>query len=559
LLQGGAALTIALTLRGLSCPVALFHPLPANGTTRRRLRRAGIDLAQAPVGPAATCIVLQLPGGRLAWSGNAPLDAMQMPESLLDGVSHVVIAPRWGDWTDRLLEAAVKRDIPISLIGEVPPAGAAYRWHCVVLDERQRAESPSLQAVCLVVTRGDAGATIHADGAAHHVPAIPVTAVDTTGAGDMFGATFLGLRLAGCEAVEAGRKAAEAAAQCCLGWGAWAGLPVLPPMSDATADERVRGALLGLACGDAFGMPNSFLLAPVQRRVMEPGPANSPYHADYMAGRITDDTEQALALTDALEDGFSPAAVAARLNAWFVAVGGADSLAVGPSTRRAMLAYQAGEDVMQIGRSGVTNGAAMRIAPIGVFAGLCRLSLPALLDLVETACLPTHHTAPAIAGAAAVAAAVAAGITGATWPDILQAALDAAKLGSDRGNWVYAPDIAARIRLACDIAAACQDDAALIAAVSDTIGAGEPTTESVPAAFAIADYADGDPHYAITLAGNLRGDTDTVAAMAGAICGAFAGDRTLPEAWVGCVAHTNRLDVNAWADRLRRCAAKASG
>jgi len=80
----------------------------------------------------------------------------------------------------------------------------------------------------------------------------------------------------------------------------------------------------------------------------------------------------------------------------------------------------------------------------------------------------------------------------------------------------------------------------------------------VPAALAIADYAGGDPRYAITLAGNLRGDTDTVAAMAGAICGAFAGDQTLPAEWGACVARTNTLDVQAWADRLRRCAFKAS-
>ncbi len=556
LLPGGAALTIALIVRRLGSAVALFHPLPAGGAGSpvRRLRRAGIDLSHAPEGPAAICILLNLPDGRLAWSGSAKLDAMEPPAELLGDVSHVVIAPRWGAWTDRLLEEAVRRGIPISLIGEAPPARASYRWHTVVLDSRQREAAPALQADCLVVTSGAAGATIHEDGATQHVPARLVAAVDTTGAGDVFGATFLGLRLAGRSAAEAGGEAAEAAALCCLGWGAWATLAEVPPSSSATTDERVRGALLGLACGDAFGMPNSFLRVPVLRHGMEPGPANSPYHAGYRAGRITDDTEQALALTDALEEGFSPAAVAAHLNAWFIAVGGADSLAVGPSTRRALLAYQAGEDVMQIGRSGVTNGAAMRIAPIGVFAGLRRLTLPALVDLVETACLPTHHTTPAIAGAAAVAAAVAAGIAGSTWPEIMQAAVAGAKLGSERGHWVYAPDLAARIRQACDIAAGCQDDAALLTAVSETIGAGEPTTESVPAAFAIADYAGGDPRYAITLAGNLRGDTDTVAAMAGAICGAFAGDQALPAEWGACVARTNTLDVEAWADRLRRCA-----
>jgi len=93
-----------------------------------------------------------------------------------------------------------------------------------------------------------------------------------------------------------------------------------------------------------------------------------------------------------------------------VSVGGEASLAVGPSTKRAMLAYQAKVAVTEIGRTGVTNGAAMRISPIGVYAGLRAMSLEALVDTVEVACLPTHHTAPAISGAAAIAAAIAAGI-----------------------------------------------------------------------------------------------------------------------------------------------------
>jgi ribokinase len=39
----------------------------------------------------------------------------------------------------------------------------------------------------LVVTRGAQGAlVVTADGATHHVPGVPVTVVDTTGAGDAF-------------------------------------------------------------------------------------------------------------------------------------------------------------------------------------------------------------------------------------------------------------------------------------------------------------------------------------------------------------------------------------
>ena len=92
--------------------------------------------------------------------------------------------------------------------------------------------------------------------------------------------------------------------------------------------------------------------------------------------------------------------------------------------------------------------------------------------------------------------------------------------------------------------------------MSEIVGAGEPSTESVPCAIGIADYAAGDPQLAIEIAGNLRGDTDTVAAMAGAVCGAFAGEDALPQAWRDLVAKVNNLDINRWAERLMAAALK---
>jgi ADP-ribosylglycohydrolase len=297
-------------------------------------------------------------------------------------------------------------------------------------------------------------------------------------------------------------------------------------------------------------MPNSFLATPPWRTTMQPGPANSPYHAGYPAGRITDDTEQALALTSALEDGFTADAVAARLNEWFLGVGGEHSLAVGPSTKRALMAYQAGAPVSEIGKFGVTNGAAMRIAPIGVYGALAGLSIEELADIVTAACLPTHNTSPAISGANALAAAISAAILGRDWDHVMEQAIEGAKAGQRRGNWIYAADVAARIDHARRLAAGARSKAELVRLISDIVGAGEPTTESVPAAIAIADYAKGDPRLAIEISGNLRGDTDTIAAMAGAICGAFAGEAAFPAEWRTLVSEVNGLDVNRWAERL---------
>jgi ADP-ribosylglycohydrolase len=410
-----------------------------------------------------------------------------------------------------------------------------------------------------VVTNGAKGARAIERRTTYEIAAVPAQVIDPTGAGDAFGGTFLACRLSG-ESIEAsGATAAAVAARTCEGWGSWSGFGTV---GEAAPGEpraaRVRGALAATACGDAFGMPNSFLQVPVWRTAMEPGPANSPYHAGYPAGRITDDTEQAIALTDALEEGFTPDNVARHLNKWFLGVGGEHSLAVGPSTKRALMAYQAGMPVSEIGLFGVTNGAAMRISPIGVYGALAGMSVEQLADLVAVACVPTHATSPANSGATALAAAIAAGVAGGSWQDVMAAALAGARAGARRGKWIYAADVAARIELARRLVAGARSKAEVATLMSEIVGAGEPTTESVPAALGIADYARGDPHLAIEIAGNLRGDTDTVAAMAGAVCGAFAGDQALPSSWRELVAQVNKLDVADWAARLEKAAARGA-
>ena len=112
------------------------------------------------------------------------------------------------------------------------------------------------------------------------------------------------------------------------------------------------------------------------------------------------------------------------------------------------------------------------------------------------------------------------------------------------------PNIAVRIEHALELAKTCKSAKDLVALISNNIGAGEPTTETIPAAMAIADFANGDPALAIEIAGNLRGDTDTIAAIAGAICGAYAGDEAIPAVWRELVADVNGLDFEQWLGRL---------
>ncbi|MBO0776340.1 MAG: ADP-ribosylglycohydrolase family protein, partial [Actinobacteria bacterium] len=185
------------------------------------------------------------------------------------------------------------------------------------------------------------------------------------------------------------------------------------------AQARATGALYGLAIGDALGMPaESLSRAEIVARYgplisgFHPAPPGHPLAAGMSAGMVTDDTGQALVVAELLVAGggdIDPAELARRLLRWEAAMRerGAASL-LGPSTRRALTALLAGASVDEAGRAGTTNGAAMRITPVGIATPGDDPAL--LVDRVVAASTVTHNTSIALAGAAAVAAAVSAGI-----------------------------------------------------------------------------------------------------------------------------------------------------
>ena len=309
-------------------------------------------------------------------------------------------------------------------------------------------------------------------------------------------------------------------------------------LSDQVAD-RARGALYGLAIGDALGMPAQMLSrqqitarwGPLLSG-FEPAPPGHPIAAGMPAGAVTDDTEQAVLLGRLLAKGpVDPRELADALVAWERGMRARGSLdLLGPSTRRAVSAVQAGVPPEEAGAAGDTNGAAMRIAPAGLVAGAGDLT--ALVDVVQQASLVTHNTTVALAGASAVAAAVSAGVSGASGTAaVTEVAVDAARLGGQRGHWVAGADVASRIGWATGLTAGLPvDDAAAV--IYTLVGTSLATQESVPAAFAVLAAVPGDPWLACRLAASLGGDCDTIAAMAGAVAGAVHGLSAFPAAAV---------------------------
>ncbi len=297
--------------------------------------------------------------------------------------------------------------------------------------------------------------------------------------------------------------------------------------------NKILGCLYGQALGDAFAMPAQVHPDDTVRSFgwldsWCDAPDDHIVHAGLPAGRITDDSEQAFSIAQAVIDagGVTLDAVVCGLVSWYDRVGGDDSPYVGPSTRRGINALKAGGDPRTTGAWGDTNGAPMRIAPIGLLhpddiAG-------AVTDTI-TVCMPTHFTSPAVSGACAVSAAVAkAMVEGISLDAVIEAGLQGAHLGKTRGRAWFGCSVTFKIEQALDIAASVEDNKTQLRRLFDEVGATLNVPETVGAAFGLLAMADGDPKQAAILAANLSGDADTIGAIACAMAGAYAGFDAIP-------------------------------
>jgi len=324
-----------------------------------------------------------------------------------------------------------------------------------------------------------------------------------------------------------------------------------------SADDRALGALYGLAIGDALGMPTQLLSRDQVAdhfgtiEGFREGPPDHRIAAGLPAGSITNDTEQALLLAEALLAGgghVDSEDLARRLLAWAERARERGSLdLLGPSTSAAVTALVADGPLDVSGRSAATNGAAMRITPVGLVA--VPDDLDRLVDLVVEASRVTHNTSVAIAGAAAVAAAVSGGIGGASVAQATTLAIKAAELGQRRGEWVAGAALPRRIAWAVSLIDPDDHDRS-VRDVAELVGTSIATQESVAAAFAVLALHPDDPWQACLAAASLGGDSDTIAAMTGAIAGACHGMDGWPQDAVGTVRKINNLDLEMFAGKL---------
>jgi len=297
--------------------------------------------------------------------------------------------------------------------------------------------------------------------------------------------------------------------------------------------DRFRGALVGVAIGDALGAPLEG--GATRDRASLSGWVDKPPEPL----RYTDDTHMTLATARSLVEcrGFRVEHMAETFAANYEREPWRGYGAGPPQVFEGLRAGKRWDEVARelFGGSGsFGNGAAMRVAPIGLLH-CCNPKRAA--DVAREAAQITHTHPVGEDGAALQAAAVAELVQSASGND-----LDASKLLEHLRQIA----VTRRFRDLLDSVASLGDVSQ--ATIVRELGNGVEAHRSVATALhAFLRHRDSFSD-AILFALSLGGDADTIASMTGALAGASLGVSAIPAPWVTGV--EGREELLALAERL---------
>lgn len=284
--------------------------------------------------------------------------------------------------------------------------------------------------------------------------------------------------------------------------------------------DRITGLMLGAAVGDALGLPAEGMSA---RRIACRWPGPLQHRFLFGRGMVSDDTEHlfftAQSVLEAGDDVMVfRRALARRLRWWLLAL----PAGVGLATARSIVKLWLGWNPEKSGVWSAGNGPAMRSAIIGARFAENETTLRAF---VEASTRMTHRDPKACTGALAVALGAAAVIRGASSEDTLFRTWQ--ELSSDdewqRATTLMHAELARR---------------SSVAAFSEALG-GKYKCEvsgyiyrTVPVALYAWLRHRGDFRMTLQEAIACGGDTDTVAAITGALAGIDCGEKGMPAEWI---------------------------
>lgn len=282
--------------------------------------------------------------------------------------------------------------------------------------------------------------------------------------------------------------------------------------------ERFEGCLVGLAIGDALGMPVEGLRPElIQKRYGKVEDFLPAPHRGLGPGQFTDDTQMMIIHAESIvEKGrVDPEDLARRFVRWLTE---GTSRGIGYTTWKAILRLKQGASWMESGEEGefaAGNGVAMRIAPVGL---LNAWTPERLKEDVEKAGIITHRNPEALKGGLAVAYAVAKLASGASPEGFLE------KVCEFVGPCKVTDNLRKAGKLLRDKV---EPEQAL-----QILGTGGYVVETVASAFYCFLRTPEDFKASVITAVMGGNDADTTAAITGALSGAFNGLSAIPGQWV---------------------------
>ena len=321
--------------------------------------------------------------------------------------------------------------------------------------------------------------------------------------------------------------------------------------------EKIYGSLMGVAVGDAMGMPCELWSRNKTKKVfgtivdfLDASPENI-ITAGLKAGEVTDDTEQTVIVAEAIIESCGrilPEKIIDRIIKWSESEKVMKRNIIGPSTRRAFTLIKEGSSLEETGRFGETNGGSMRIIPVGIISDWRYMD--ELVENVRLCCLPTHNTNIAISGAAAIAGAISYALEGNSLEELIEVAKAASQKGMGMGYEIPGASVPGRIDLAVKIVKNGGSEENILQELYDIVGTGIQTTESVPAALALVVLSGGKPERCARLSANIGGGTDTIGAIACGICGALNGIKAFDKEHVKAITEANSINFEKISRQL---------
>ena len=339
-------------------------------------------------------------------------------------------------------------------------------------------------------------------------------------------------------------------------------LSELESKSVKPAPSLIHGVLTAYAVGDAMGMPTEFMTRAeissrfgLVDRLLEP--SQSKNHPNLPKASITDDTEQVCTLLEEYseKDSIDPYITAKKLLRWMKESNAIEKGYIGPSSRMALEAIERGESPEKAGKKGTTCGGVMRSLAAVLFAAARQRPLA---DCVRACLTPTHNTQLAMEPAMAYGYALHAAICGKDIEGILSEAkkgAEAAQAAPD--SQVYpqcGASVVARLLHFKELASSFSSPDEVLDFIYYVYGTTLASVDVATAAMCIFLSAKDDVWLSIRMGTSVGGDTDTIAALAGALSAAYALSHgqslNIPKAIVSEVLENNKLDFDRLAERL---------